>query len=252
MIVQESIGLMSTIQYRSQADKAIAAQVDRDLTDAVNAGDITKDQAAALFAKIMGKNIGSFHMSPGIRAAKVAKETKEAITETARANNMPIEKPQAGPVPYTPGAGSGGAKPPAPPVATGGKRGGDDGDDENDENGEKKKAKRAARLPPEGTPERDIIEAARARGIREAMSKELENIRAGGKGSGVWSNEELETIRKTGRFPIDTRWHHDPTVANRPDLAGNSAVVRPVRGGRKGHLDEHGGDWRKPYPNEDK
>jgi hypothetical protein len=113
---------MSTIQYRSQADKAIAAQVDRDLTDAVNAGDITNDQAAKIYAKIIGNNIGSFHMNPNIRAAKVAKETKEAIDETARVNNMPIEKPQAGPVPYTSGSGGGGAKPPVPPVASGGNR----------------------------------------------------------------------------------------------------------------------------------
>jgi hypothetical protein len=41
-------------------------------------------------------------------------------------------------------------------------------------------------------------------------------------------------------------------VANRPDLAGDPSIVRPVRGGTKGHLKAHGGDWRKPYPEDDK
>jgi hypothetical protein len=41
-------------------------------------------------------------------------------------------------------------------------------------------------------------------------------------------------------------------VANRPDLAGDPNSVRPVRGGTKGHLEEHGGDWRKPYPEDGK
>jgi hypothetical protein len=57
---------------------------------------------------------------------------------------------------------------------------------------------------------------------------------------------QIEEIRRTGKFPIDVRWHHDPTVANRPDLAADPSVVRPVRGGTKGHLEAHGGDFRKP------
>jgi hypothetical protein len=63
-----------------------------------------------------------------------------------------------------------------------------------------------------------------------------------------WTDEELEKIRKTGEFPPDVRWHHDPTVANRPDLAENPDVVRPVRGGRKGHFKAHGENWQKPFP----
>jgi hypothetical protein len=104
-----------------------------------------------------------------------------------------------------------------------------------------------ARLPPKGTQERAKIEAARRRGRDARKKEELENIRAGGKGSGVWSDRELKSIRQTGRFPPDTVWHHDPTVANRPDLAADPRAVRPVRGGRKGHFDAHGRDWRKPY-----
>ncbi|MEX0675995.1 MAG: hypothetical protein WD063_02890 [Pirellulales bacterium] len=73
---------------------------------------------------------------------------------------------------------------------------------------------------------------------------------AGGKGSGVWTESELEQIRKSGKFPVDAQWHHDPTVANRPDLAGDPSIVRPVRGGTQGHLDAHGGDFRKPYAQE--
>ena len=69
---------------------------------------------------------------------------------------------------------------------------------------------------------------------------------AGVVGSGPRQNEaELREIRSTGEFPNDVRWHHDPTVANRPDLAADPGVVRPVRGGVQGHLDAHGGDWRK-------
>ena len=86
--------------------------------------------------------------------------------------------------------------------------------------------------------------------MREQNAKkaeELADVRAGGKGSGVWSDEELEDIRKTGKFPIDTRWHHDPTVANRPDLAADPKVVHPLRGGTKGHLwDGHGGNFQDP------
>lgn len=102
-------------------------------------------------------------------------------------------------------------------------------------------------MPPKGTPERAEIEAARARGIKAKKAEELADIRAGGKGSGAWSEEELERIRQTGKFPLDTRWHHDPTVANRPDLAADPKVVTPLRGGTKGHLyDGHGGNYQNP------
>ncbi len=109
-----------------------------------------------------------------------------------------------------------------------------------------KKDRPPARLPPKGTKERARIEAARKRGRDRKEAEERANIQAGGKGSGVWTEEELQEIRRTGEFPNDAEWHHDPTVANRPDLADNPRVVHPVRGGRKGHLDEHGGDWRNP------
>jgi len=103
-----------------------------------------------------------------------------------------------------------------------------------------------ARLPPKGTQERAKIEADRRRGRDAKMKEELADIQAGGKGSEVWSKKELESIRQTGEFPPDTVWHHDPTVANRPDLAADPRVVHPVRGGRKGHFEIHGRDWRNP------
>jgi len=104
-----------------------------------------------------------------------------------------------------------------------------------------------ARLPPKGTPERSQIEAARNQGIKAKQAEELANIRAGGKGSGVWTQKELEGIRQNGKFPDDAQWHHDPTVANRPDLAADPRVVRPVRGGRNRHLHEgHKENWRNP------
>lgn len=77
------------------------------------------------------------------------------------------------------------------------------------------------------------------------MAQELKDIKEGGEGSGVWTQEELKQIRQTKQFPKDARWHHDPSVANRPDLAGKAESVHPVRGGVKGHLDAHGGDFRK-------
>ncbi|MFZ5868248.1 MAG: hypothetical protein ACOYXY_20360 [Thermodesulfobacteriota bacterium] len=95
--------------------------------------------------------------------------------------------------------------------------------------------------------ERARIEAARRRGINAKQKQERENIKAGGKGSGVWSEKELQGIRKNGRFPPDTVWHHDPTVANRPDLAADPRFVHPLRGGRKGHLrDGHQGNYQNP------
>jgi hypothetical protein len=99
-------------------------------------------------------------------------------------------------------------------------------------------------LPKPGTPERAAIESARRTGIRRKQALELENIRGGGKGSGVWTEKELARIRKTGKFPKDARWHHDPPVALRPDRAADPAAVRPVRGGHAGHLAAHGGDFR--------
>jgi hypothetical protein len=100
-------------------------------------------------------------------------------------------------------------------------------------------------LPLRGSPERNKIEADRKRGIAAAQQKELEKIRTGEKGSGVWTAEELEEIRKTGRFPADVQWHHEPTVANDPSRAADPNAVRPIRGGRKAHLEEgHSGDWR--------
>jgi hypothetical protein len=108
------------------------------------------------------------------------------------------------------------------------------------------KGRPPARLPPKGTPERAKIEADRQRGSRAKQREERENIRAGDKGSAVWSEKELEEIRQTGKFPRDTRWHHDPTVANRPDLAADPKVVHPLRGGDKAHLDAHGGNYQDP------
>ncbi|MDC3988032.1 hypothetical protein [Polyangium jinanense] len=113
-------------------------------------------------------------------------------------------------------------------------------------NGGAGQAGRKARLPPKGTPERRAIETARSKGVDAKKAQELADIRKGGRGSGVWTDKELEDIRKTGEFPLDARWHHDPTVANRPDLAADPSVVRPVRGGTQGHLKAHGGDFRKP------
>jgi len=101
-------------------------------------------------------------------------------------------------------------------------------------------------LPKKGTPERNAIEQARKRGIQRKQAQELANIKAGGKGSGVWTDEELAAIRETEEFPDDVRWHHDPPVALRPDLADNPNVVRPVRGGTAGHLAAHGGSWQPP------
>jgi Domain of unknown function (DUF4157)/GHH signature containing HNH/Endo VII superfamily nuclease toxin len=99
-------------------------------------------------------------------------------------------------------------------------------------------------LPKKGTPERNAIEQARKRGIQRKQAQELADIKAGGKGSGVWTDDELATIRETEEFPADVRWHHDPPVALRPELADNPDVVRPVRGGTAGHLAAHGGSWR--------
>ncbi|TCO60983.1 hypothetical protein [Actinocrispum wychmicini] len=104
------------------------------------------------------------------------------------------------------------------------------------------------RLPKKGTPERAAIENARRSGIRAAQRRELDNIKAGGKGTPgneVWTDAELTKIRDSGEFPKDVRWHHSPTVANRPDLAGDPSVIKPIRGGVQGHLAAHGGDFRK-------
>jgi len=110
--------------------------------------------------------------------------------------------------------------------------------------------RRPPRLPPIGAPERAKIEAARNLGIKRKRAEELVDIKAGGEGSGVWTKKELEEIRQTSRFPLDTRWHHEPTVANRPDLAADPRAVYPLRGGTKGHLrDGHEGNWQNPrYP----
>jgi hypothetical protein len=108
-----------------------------------------------------------------------------------------------------------------------------------------------ARLPPRSTPEYNKIKAAREKGIRLKKEEELNDIRGGGKGSGVWSEEELAAIRRDGEFPVDAIWHHNPTVANRPDLAADPRFVHPMRGGEKAHLrDGHGGNYQKPFKDE--
>lgn len=86
------------------------------------------------------------------------------------------------------------------------------------------------------TPERARIENARNTGIKARQAEELADIRDGGTASGAWTEEELQEIRQTGEFPIDAVWHHDPTVANRPDLAADPRVVHVLRGGIAGHL----------------
>ena len=111
----------------------------------------------------------------------------------------------------------------------------------------------SARLPPKGTPERREIDAARVRGRNAKIAEERADIKAGGKGSGVWTQEELQGIRQTGKFPDDVRWHHDPTVANRPDLAGDPRSVHPLRGGNKGHLWKgHQGNYQNPRKGDSK
>ena len=103
-------------------------------------------------------------------------------------------------------------------------------------------------MPPKGTPERAKIEAARKPGERAKMREELREIENGGEGSGVWTKKELEEIHKTKRFPQDAVWHHEPSVANRPDLADKPRAVHPIRGGEKAHLrDGHGGNYQEPY-----
>jgi hypothetical protein len=107
---------------------------------------------------------------------------------------------------------------------------------------------RGPRLPPRGTPERAKIEADRQRGARLKRAEERGDIKHGGEGSGVWKKKELEEIRETGKFPPDTIWHHEPSVANRPDLAADPRAVHPLRGGTKGHLrDGHRNNWQNPY-----
>ncbi len=115
-------------------------------------------------------------------------------------------------------------------------------------NAVKDKPKRPpARLPPKGTPERRKIEKARDDGIKAKKAQELENIRGGGEGSGAWTKEELEDIRRKGEFPDDAQWHHDPTVANRPDLAHKPESVHIIRGGREAHFEDgHGRNWQNP------
>jgi hypothetical protein len=103
------------------------------------------------------------------------------------------------------------------------------------------------RLPPRGTPERAKIERDRKKGIDAKKEEELSDIKAGGKGSGTWSEEQLAEIRGTGKFPEGVHWHHDPTVANRPNRAADPNSVRPMPGGRKQHLEDgHQGNWRYP------
>ena len=105
-----------------------------------------------------------------------------------------------------------------------------------------------ARLLKRGTPERNKIETARSAGVDARKAQELENILGGGKGSGVWTKEELEKIRRTRELPEGVVvWHHDPTVANRPDLAADPSAVRPIRGGRKEHFEQgHNRNWQEP------
>ena len=112
----------------------------------------------------------------------------------------------------------------------------------------KRTGERPPRLPQKGTPERAKIEAARSRGRDAKMREERADIKAGGEGSGVWKEKELEEIKQGGKFPPDSIWHHEPSVANRPDLAADPRAVHPLRGGRKGHLEDgHGKNWQNPY-----
>jgi hypothetical protein len=108
--------------------------------------------------------------------------------------------------------------------------------------------RRPARLPPKGTAARRKIDRDKQKGIELKQKEELADITAGGKGSGVWTEQELAAIRRDQVFPLDAQWHHNPTVANRPDLAADPKSVHVIRGGRKAHLrDGHDMDWRKPY-----
>lgn len=107
------------------------------------------------------------------------------------------------------------------------------------------------RLPPKGAPEYNKIQRDRQQGIKLKKEQEMEDILAGGEGSGIWDEADLEYIRKYKEFPKGIAWHHRKTVANRPDLASDPNNVIPIRGGREEHLrDGHFGDWRKPLEDE--
>ena len=183
-------------------------------------------------------------------AAQAAKSAKTSGGSPSAAGNAGSQ-PASGATPAASGAGKkggGGSGSSSPPIAQGPN---DDEDDDEEEELKGREAKRQARLPPKGTPEWKKLKAERNKGVRAKQALELQDIRAGGRGSGVWTDEQLQNIRNTGEFPIDVRWHHNPTVANRPELAADPSVVYPVRGGNKGHLDAHGGNYQNPRPKQE-
>lgn len=83
---------------------------------------------------------------------------------------------------------------------------------------------------------------ARSRGVQRAWEYERADVEMGGKGSGEWTEEQLEEIRNTGKVR-GAEGHHQRNVADHPGQQADPDNIKFYKD-RQTHLDEgHGGDW---------
>lgn len=88
------------------------------------------------------------------------------------------------------------------------------------------------------------ISALRRGAVKNAWAEEKELIEKTGRGTRDWTKKEIAELKKRGKVN-GYEGHHINSVADNPGMAGDANNIKFVKG-RKGNLQEHGGDFRNP------
>ena len=90
------IDIGRSIEYRSAANKEISRYIQQKLSEAVNAGALTPEQAQRAHDKIMARNPNGFQSSPPILQKKLETEIHQEVSDAAIANATKAGPPDAG------------------------------------------------------------------------------------------------------------------------------------------------------------
>jgi len=85
------------------------------------------------------------------------------------------------------------------------------------------------------------IKKLRQKAVAEAWQNEIANVQAGGDGSGIWTEKQLNTLR-SGKKVKGMHGHHMKSVKGYPQLAGDAANVQFLT--PEQHLEAHFGNWQ--------
>ena len=87
------------------------------------------------------------------------------------------------------------------------------------------------------------VKSARSKAVRDAWKQEVDLVKATGKGSYRWTEEQICELLSTGRVK-GYQGHHMKCVSKYPLLAGDPNNIQFLS--RAEHLQAHRGNWRNP------